>query len=124
MALFRLGLSLLLMQPTAFAYTTKCATWSPITASDFGSVDLATGSCIYGQAAAGSRYAIDIGNTCAVTNRSSDGVTAYECMCLTQADANGGDAAFVAMERKACGPPQPTPLNNYFSLNLWTSRAY
>ena len=40
-------------------------------------------------------------NTCAVTNLDPDGVTDYECQCLTQADANGGDAAFSEMEKKA-----------------------
>ena len=88
-------------QSTTYMYTTKCSSWSPVNEllNDFGStVDVTTGSCIYGQAAAG--YTAGM-TTCAVTNLNPDGVTAYACQCITQADANGGDAAFAAMQRKA-----------------------
>lgn len=75
----------------------------PITANellndDGSTVDVTTGSCIYGQAAAG--YAVGMNTTCAYTNLTSPNPD-YECQCLTQADANGGEAAFAEMEKKA-----------------------
>lgn len=87
-----------LTQSTTYVYATKCSSWSPITANVFDTVDVTTGSCIYGQAVAG--YAAGM-NTCPVTNLNSDGVTAYKCQCVTQAVANGGDVAFAAMQKKA-----------------------